>query len=76
LAICFGVAITPPAAFGQEKGNDDFATRLANLEKRIEEEQKKQHIPGVAIAVVKDDKVVLAKGFCYRDIETEQPVTP
>ena len=76
LAICFGVAITPPAAFGQEKGNDDFATRLANLEKRIEEERKKQHIPGVAIAVVKDDKVVLAKGFGYRDMETEQPVTP
>ena len=30
----------------------------------------------MAIAVVKDDKVVLAKGFGYRDMETEQPVTP
>ena len=38
--------------------------------------RKRQHIPGVAIAVVKDDKVVLAKGFGYRDMETEQPVTP
>ncbi|MBC8352772.1 MAG: beta-lactamase family protein [Planctomycetes bacterium] len=74
-AIGCGVGITSPAAFGQEKGNDDLAARLANLEKRIEGERKKQHIPGVAIAVVKDDKVVLAKGFGYSDIERKQPVT-
>ena len=76
LAICFGVAIASPAAFGQKKGTDDLVTRLANLEKRIEEERKKQHIPGVAIAVVKDDKVVFSKGFGYSDMKTEQPVTP
>ncbi len=76
LAICFGVAIASPAAFGQKKSTDDLVTRLANLEKRIEEERKKQHIPGVAIAVVKDDKVVFSKGFGYSDMKTEQPVTP
>ena len=76
LAICFGVVIASPVAIGQEKGTDDLVTRLANLEKRIEEERKKQHIPGLAIAVVKDDTVVLAKGFGYSDMESEQPVTP
>jgi CubicO group peptidase (beta-lactamase class C family) len=76
LAICFGVAIASPASFGQEKGANNLATRLANLEKQIEEERKKQHIPGVAIAVIKDVKVVFAKGFGYSDIETEQRVTP
>lgn len=76
LAICFGVAIASPTAFGQEKGTDDLDTRLANLTKRIEEERKKQHIPGVAIAVIKDDKVVFAQGFGYSDIETKQRVTP
>jgi len=76
LAICFGVAIASPAAFGQEKGTDDLVMRLANLDKRIEEEQQKQHILSVAIAVVKDDKVVFAKGFGYSDLATEQPVTP
>ncbi len=76
LAICCGVAIASPAAIGQKKGTDNLATRLSNLEKRIEEERKKQHIPGVAIAVIKDDKVVFAKGFGYSDIETKQRVTP
>jgi CubicO group peptidase (beta-lactamase class C family) len=76
LAICFGFAIASPTTLGQEKSTDDLVTRLANLEKRLEEERKKQHIPGLAIAVVKDDKVVFSKGFGYSDIETEQPVTP
>jgi CubicO group peptidase (beta-lactamase class C family) len=76
LAICFGVAIASTAALGQVRGTNDLVSRLANLERRIEEERKKQHIPGVAIAVVKDDKVVLAKGFGYSDIETREAVSP
>lgn len=76
LALCFFVAIASPAAFGQDTGTDDVLTRLASLEKRIEEERKEQHIPGLAIAVVKDDKVVFAKGFGYSDIESKRPVTP
>jgi CubicO group peptidase (beta-lactamase class C family) len=74
--MCFGVAIASPAAFAQRSGIDDLATRLTNLEKRIEAERKKLHIPGVAIAVVKDDKVIFAKGFGVSDIETKKPVTP
>ncbi len=33
-------------------------------------------IPGIAVAVVKDDKVVLLKGYGVREIGTAQPVTP
>ncbi|MEO2007974.1 MAG: serine hydrolase domain-containing protein [Pirellulaceae bacterium] len=76
VAICFGVAIASPAAFAQEKVTDDLVTRLGNLEKRIEEERMKQHIPGLAIAVIKDDKVVFSRGFGYSDIETDHRVTP
>jgi len=75
-AICLGVVSASAAVFGQDKGIDDLATRLGNLEKRIEEERKNQHIPGLAIAVVKDDKVILAKGFGYSDMEADQSVTP
>ena len=64
LAICFGVAIASPVAFAQEKGANDLVTRLANLEKRIEEERKKQHIPGVAIAVIKDDCTCYGGDHC------------
>ncbi|HUL33126.1 MAG TPA: serine hydrolase [Candidatus Eisenbacteria bacterium] len=33
-------------------------------------------IPGASVAVVKDGKVIYAKGFGYRDVEKKLPVTP
>jgi len=33
-------------------------------------------VPGVAVAVVRGDKVILLKGYGYRDIERQVPVTP
>jgi CubicO group peptidase (beta-lactamase class C family) len=34
------------------------------------------NVPGTAMAVVKDGKVVYAKGFGYRDLEKKLPMTP
>ena len=34
------------------------------------------HIPGIAIAVVKDDEVIFARGFGLADLKNETPVTP
>src|SRR5215831_7997795 len=33
-------------------------------------------VPGVALCMVKDDKVALAKGYGQRDVEANLPVTP
>lgn len=33
-------------------------------------------VPGLAIAVIKDDRVILSKGYGYRDVEKKLPVTP
>jgi CubicO group peptidase (beta-lactamase class C family) len=33
-------------------------------------------IPGASVAVVKDGKVIYAKGFGYRDVDKKLPVTP
>ncbi len=33
-------------------------------------------VPGVAVAVVKGDKVILAKGYGYKDLDAKAPVTP
>jgi CubicO group peptidase (beta-lactamase class C family) len=33
-------------------------------------------VPGVAIAAIKDGNVVLSKGYGYRDVEKQLPVTP
>ena len=32
-------------------------------------------VPGVAVAIVHDDQVILAKGFGYRDVKQRLPVT-
>ena len=50
--------------------------RLERLVQQLEEQRQTLHIPGMAIAVVKDDEVILAQGFGVADIEKETPVTP
>ena len=48
------------------EGFDDVITRgLAKI-----------NVPGAAIAVVKDNEVIFAKGFGYKDLEQKLPMTP
>ena len=49
--------------------------RLERLVDRLEQHRREFHIPGMAIAVVMDDEVVLARGFGVKDVQTQQPVT-
>ncbi|MEW6741229.1 MAG: serine hydrolase domain-containing protein [Planctomycetota bacterium] len=49
--------------------------RLARLCERLEERRQVHHIPGMAIAVVKHDGIVLARGFGSCDLEKELPAT-
>ncbi|MBD0327308.1 MAG: beta-lactamase family protein, partial [Pyrinomonadaceae bacterium] len=50
--------------------------RLAAIEKIVEEQRKEKGIPGLSLVIVKDDKVIYAKGFGLRDVERNLPVTP
>ncbi len=50
--------------------------RLDCLVEQLEQQRQTLHIPGMAIAIIKDDEVVLAHGFGVTNIETETPVTP
>ncbi|MEW6746228.1 MAG: serine hydrolase [Planctomycetota bacterium] len=50
--------------------------RLERLCHRIERDRSSEHVPGLALAVVKDDAVLLARGFGWRDVANELPVTP
>ena len=51
-----------------------------SYEKKIEEylrkEMQAQQIPGVSLAVVKDGKIVLARGFGLANVEHQVPVKP
>ena len=39
-------------------------------------EMARMHIPGLSLAVVKEGKVVKAKGYGFADVERREPVTP
>jgi len=54
----------------------DLAARLAAIEKIAEEKRVELGVPGASLVIVKDDKVVLMKGFGLRDVERRLPVTP
>ena len=45
-----------------------------SLDAYIKEGMKDWKIPGLSIAIVKDDKVVMMKGYGVRDLETKEPV--
>ena len=45
-----------------------------SLNNYIERGMREWKIPGLAIAIVKDGKVVLMKGFGVKDVETKEPV--
>ncbi len=48
---------------------------LVGFEQFVEAELKKWHVPGIAITVVKDGKVILKRGYGLRDIEKNLPMT-
>lgn len=51
-------------------------SKLEGLDEFIAETMKTWKVPGLAIAVVQDGEVILAKGYGYRDVEKQLPVTP
>ncbi|MGE0172550.1 MAG: serine hydrolase domain-containing protein [Oligoflexales bacterium] len=51
------------------------AAALTHFQEYVETTMDKNNIPGLGISVVKDGKVILSKGFGYRDIENKTPVT-
>jgi CubicO group peptidase (beta-lactamase class C family) len=63
----------PPAGAGAKA---DLEARLAHLASVLEQERERQHVPGMAVAVVRGDRVVFARGFGVRDLTTNEPVTP
>jgi CubicO group peptidase (beta-lactamase class C family) len=53
----------------------DVSSITAKIEKMFEEERQRMRIPGAALVIVKDDRVILQKGFGLRDVEAGLPVT-
>lgn len=49
---------------------------LGGLDQFVASVMKEWHVPGLAIGVVQDGRPVLLKGYGFRDIERQAPVTP
>jgi CubicO group peptidase (beta-lactamase class C family) len=69
-------AKTGSAAATAQTTVPDLQSRLAAIEKALEEKRKEYHIPGVAFVIVKDDHVIYVKGLGLKDVERKLPVTP
>jgi CubicO group peptidase (beta-lactamase class C family) len=69
-------ATQPLAPFVQAvpEVEDNFEQRLARVTEELDKKRIANHIPGMALAVVKDDKVVLTRGFGLADVQTGRVV--
>lgn len=53
-----------------------YTEPLAAIEKAIDARRQELGIPGLSLAIVKDDKVIYMKGLGVKDFERKLPVTP
>ncbi len=66
-------APTSPQVERPEAGS--MEQRLQLLVSKLEEQRQTLHVPGMALAVVKDDEVILTHGFGVSNVEKGTPVT-
>lgn len=66
--VAFALSCVAPCA-----AQDALTARVDDF---IRGEMQKQRIPGVSLAVVRDGRVVLARGYGYANVEHQVPVKP
>lgn len=54
----------------------DLQRRFALIDKYVAETMAQQSVPGIAIAIARDGKIIYAKGFGFADLENKIPFTP
>jgi CubicO group peptidase (beta-lactamase class C family) len=70
LIICCSAAAQP------QPQNVSTPPRLNGFDGFVEQVMKDWHVPGLAVVVVKDGKIIYAKGYGYRDVKQGLKVTP
>jgi CubicO group peptidase (beta-lactamase class C family) len=71
-----GYAQTTPPPAATQTGSADPTKGLATIEEKAEARRKELGIPGMALVIVHDGKVIYSKGLGYKDFEKKVPVTP
>ena len=65
-----------PPARQPDRTPEETGKVVKSLEAKFKEILKKRKVPGVAIVVVKDDKIVYLNGLGLRDVKKKLPFTP
>ena len=73
VAVAMLAAAAPAAA---QKGKGAGAVRFTDLDAFVATTMKEWKVPGVALAIVKDDSIVYAKGYGTRTVGKQEPVDP
>ncbi len=66
----------PPKSKAAEETSSDATLGLADFDAYVQRVMQEWKVPGAAIAIVKDGKVILSKGYGLRDVKDNLPVTP
>ncbi len=67
--------VTPPIAVPARTGTADITASAHEVERLAEQLITQKHLPGLAIAIVQNGKVVSMRGFGVTDAASRQPVT-
>jgi CubicO group peptidase (beta-lactamase class C family) len=73
--IFLSILVFTSSAAAQQKPNDP-AKALEGFDDFVNQALRDWHGAGAAVAIVQGDKVVLLKGYGYRDVEKKLPITP
>lgn len=86
LVLCFALSaslLPLPLASAQQAATatasataQDYSAALAAIEKALDDRRKELGIPGISLAIVKDDQIIYLKGIGLKDIDRKLPVTP
>ena len=75
LAVLVALLASPAGAQSAPAKAPDPAARLLGFDAYMEKLVKDWNVPGIGVAVIARDKVVLAKGYGYRDYGRKLPFT-
>src|SRR4051812_39064842 len=76
LAFCPAVGAGSGSLSQSATPTQTLEAQLGTIEKVVDEKRAELGVPGAALAIVKDDKVILSRGFGFRDAEAKMPVGP
>ena len=82
IGLMFVLSLASPTASPAQKKSEKAASaamakpNLGDFDDFVNQAIKDWKVPGAAVAVVQGDKVILLKGYGYRDLEKQLPVTP